>query len=83
MHVESRVYGRRYKQGDQIGRILAQWATITFVIFVKNTETAISIRLLFSTAKSYVLIFTKMDWATFWATFSQTHLVTLVINIVV
>jgi hypothetical protein len=27
--------------------------------------------------KSYVLIFTKIDWATLWATFSQTHLVTL------
>jgi hypothetical protein len=27
--------------------------------------------------KYYVLILTKMDWATFWAMFSQTHLVTL------
>jgi hypothetical protein len=27
--------------------------------------------------KSYVFIITKIDWATFWATFSQTHLVTL------
>jgi hypothetical protein len=48
-----------------------------YYFFVKNTETATSIRLLFSTVKSYVLIFTKMDWATFWATFSQTHVVTL------
>jgi hypothetical protein len=27
--------------------------------------------------KSYVFIFTKLDWATFWATLSQTQLVTL------
>jgi hypothetical protein len=28
--------------------------------------------------KSYSFMSTKMDWATFWALFSQTHLVTLI-----
>jgi hypothetical protein len=27
--------------------------------------------------ESYVTIFTKLDWASFWAIFSQTHLVAL------
>jgi hypothetical protein len=33
---------------------------------------------LFPQCISYVLILTKNGWVIFWATFSQTHLVTLV-----
>jgi hypothetical protein len=32
----------------------------------------------FFRSKIHVLISQKVDWATFWATFSQTHLVTLI-----
>jgi hypothetical protein len=32
--------------------------------------------------KSYVLIFTKIAWAIFWATFSQTRSVTLLARII-
>jgi hypothetical protein len=41
------------------------------------TEVAQNLGLLTSTEKRSVLILTKMGWATFWAKFSQTHLVTL------
>jgi hypothetical protein len=36
--------------------------------------------LLISMEKVYVLILTTMGWATFWAIFSKTHLVTLLID---
>jgi hypothetical protein len=42
---------------------------------LKITEEAEKFWLLFSKA---VLILANMGWATFWVTFSQTHLVTLV-----
>jgi hypothetical protein len=49
-----------------------------WVVFVRITEVAQIIGLLFSTVTDmYVVIFTKMDLATFWATFSKTHLVIL------
>jgi hypothetical protein len=58
-----------YGQGDQIGRVFAYWATVFFgQFFLKNTIAAHSFCQLFSTVK-YVVIFTKMVWATFWATF--------------
>jgi hypothetical protein len=34
----------------------------------------------FFRGKSFVLIMTKMGWATFWAIYSQTHLVTLIVS---
>jgi hypothetical protein len=44
---------------------------------LKITEVARISGLLFFHGTSYVSISTKKCWATFWATFSQTHLVTL------
>jgi hypothetical protein len=34
----------------------------------------------FSHGEGYALSFDKMHWATFWAIFSQTHLVTLALT---
>jgi hypothetical protein len=51
---------------------------LLWAIWAKITEVAHIIGLLFHTAKVMHDFFQKMDWATFWATFSQTHLVTLV-----
>jgi hypothetical protein len=62
-------------QGDQIWRIFAY--CFLWIVFLKNTKVVKTFRLLLYTAKSYILILTKMGWATFWAIFSQTHLVTL------
>jgi hypothetical protein len=64
-------------QGDQIGRIFACLALAYFGHFLKITEvTKLFCPLLHG--KIYVFILTKKwDRATFWATFTQTHLVTL------
>jgi hypothetical protein len=67
-------------QGDQIGRIFVRRVTITLGTFVKITEIAQTICLLFSTVKALYYFPPKMDWATCWATFSQTHLVTLLVG---
>jgi hypothetical protein len=51
----------------------------TFGASLKITEVAQLFGLLFSTLKvKQVLILTKITWATFWAFFSKTYLVTLV-----
>jgi hypothetical protein len=59
---------------------LGEFSTIGWLFtlgsFVKITEVANIIGLLFPTLK-LCINFQKMDWATFWATFSQTRLVTL------
>jgi hypothetical protein len=47
------------------------------VFFEKNPYVENIFRIPHFPGKSYVLIVTKMGWATFWATFSQTHLGTL------
>jgi hypothetical protein len=47
---------------------------------LKIREVAQSFGQLFFHGASYVLILTKNGWATIWATFSQTHLVTLPLN---
>jgi hypothetical protein len=66
------------RQGDQIGRIFSYWATVNVgLVFVKITEIALIIRLLFATVKAVYSFSQEVDWATFWQTFSQTHLVTL------
>jgi hypothetical protein len=44
---------------------------------LKITDVAQIFRLLFPESASYVLVLTKKVLATFWAMFSQTHLVTL------
>jgi hypothetical protein len=64
-------------QGDQIGRVLAYWAVVYFGCFLFTVVVAQIHGLLFSQCFSSALILTKTGWATFWATFSQTHLVTL------
>jgi hypothetical protein len=55
-------------QGDQIGRILANWAIVFFGQFFVNYRSRPVLGLLFGAVKSmYVLIVTKMGRATFWA----------------
>jgi hypothetical protein len=45
--------------------------------FCENYRSSANNRATFFNSKNCVLNVTKMDWATFWATFSQTRLVTL------
>jgi hypothetical protein len=47
------------------------------VSFCQNYRSSSNNWATFFNGKSYVSIITKIDWATFWATFSQTPLVTL------
>jgi hypothetical protein len=49
---------------------------VPWEVFLKNTNGAQIVWLLFSMEK-VVLIVTKKGWVTLWAIFSQTHLVTL------
>jgi hypothetical protein len=53
----------------KIGRIFAYWAIVYFEHYFWATY--------FLHGKKCVFILTEKDWATFWALFSQTHLVTL------
>jgi hypothetical protein len=75
--VSTGVMALAFIQGDQIGRIFAHWVTHYIGYFCENYRNSTYIWSTFFHSKSCLLIFTKMDWATFWATFSQTHLVTL------
>jgi hypothetical protein len=61
------------KQGDQTSRLFILGSVL------KITEEAQFFWLLFHCA-SYVLFLQIIGWATFWATFSQTHLFTLLLN---
>jgi hypothetical protein len=63
-------------QGDQIGRIFAHWAIVFFGQLLKITEVAQIFDALLFKGERYKLILRKTGWATFWAIFSQTHLVT-------
>jgi hypothetical protein len=64
-------------QGDQIGRIFAQWAIVYIGQFLKNYRSSAKFWASFFLSIDYVFIFTKkMGWAASWAKFSQTHLVT-------
>jgi hypothetical protein len=64
-------------QGDQIGRIFAQWVIAYFLAETFEQK--------YVTYLSYFIPWTRLSikcdqnwfWATFWAMFSQTHLVTL------
>jgi hypothetical protein len=64
-------------KGDQIGRIYAQWAIVYFGQCFENYWSGANFWATLFHGTSYVLIMTKNGWATFWATFSQTRLVTL------
>jgi hypothetical protein len=69
-----------FDQGDQIGRIFAQWAIVYFGQWFENYIQSANFWATFFRDISYVLIFTKNGLATFWASFSQTHLVTLLLT---
>jgi hypothetical protein len=49
---------------------------LLWVVFLNDRSSA-NLRDIFSQCISYVLVLTKMNRATFWATYSQAHLVTL------
>jgi hypothetical protein len=55
------------------------WRLFTFGRYFANDSSSTHFGLLFSAVKIMHLFWTKMHWATFWANFSQTHLVTLAI----
>jgi hypothetical protein len=66
-------------QGDQIGRIFAYWAIVKFKLFyVKYKSSSNFGRTFFHRKKCCIYFDKKTGWATFWAIFSQTHLVNLV-----
>jgi hypothetical protein len=58
-----------HRQGDQIGRIFAQWAIIYFGQFLKITEVA---HILCCKYKGCINFVQKTVWATFWAIFIET-----------
>jgi hypothetical protein len=55
--------------------------SFTLGSFLEYYGCSANILILFLNSKRCVLILTRMGWATFWATFSQTHLVTLLLGI--
>jgi hypothetical protein len=62
------------QQGDKIGQISDYWSF--WAVFLITEEAPICWASFFH-GTSYVLILAKKIWATSWATFSPTHLVTL------
>jgi hypothetical protein len=72
---------QRSLQGDQIGRIFAKWDIIFFGQFSKLTETAQIFGLLLFSEKNVYLFWQKMGTAAFWAIFSHSNLVTLLVNV--
>jgi hypothetical protein len=53
---------------------------LLWAVFQKIIEIAQIIRLLLSTVQvGYLLYLAEIGWATLWATFSQTHPVTLIV----
>jgi hypothetical protein len=67
-----------HNQGDQIGRIFANWAIVFFGIILKNSEIArISGLLVFHGKKLFAIFDKKMAWVTFMIIFSHTHRFTL------
>jgi hypothetical protein len=77
----SNTAGKKYletgNQGDQIGRIFAYCVTVCFGQFFENKRNSRHFWNTFFTVKMYSNFGEKMGWASFWAIFSQTHLVTL------
>jgi hypothetical protein len=73
--VSTNVWGRQ--QGDKIVRIFAQRAIAYFRQFHKNYRGGPIFWDSFFRSIAYVLILTKIGWATFWGVFLQTHLVAL------
>jgi hypothetical protein len=60
--------------------IFAHWMIIYFRQFLENTDVAHIFVATFLYGLGYASILTKMGWATFWASFSQNHLVTLLVS---
>jgi hypothetical protein len=68
-------------QGDQIGLIFPHRAIFSHMkFFFENYKSSPHFGATFFRGYGYLSIITKMGWATFWAIFSQTHLVTLLIT---
>jgi hypothetical protein len=65
------------QQGDQIGQIFAHWAVVYFGQCFENYRSSGKFWTTLFHGASYASILTKNRWATIWATFSQTRLVTL------
>jgi hypothetical protein len=63
-------------QGDQIGIFFAHWEIVSFGQFCENYKSSPNFWANFFRRKSN--LDKKMGWATFWAIFAQTHLVTLI-----
>jgi hypothetical protein len=69
------------RQCDQIGRIFAQWVIAYFGQFIENDRNSPHYWATYFQRLGVCLKFgKKLGWAVFWATFSQTHLVTLAIG---
>jgi hypothetical protein len=65
-------------QGDKIGRIFAQWVFVCFGQLHENCRSSPHFwDTLHIQRLSLCIIRDKKGWATFWAKFLQTHLVTL------
>jgi hypothetical protein len=74
---EARQKRKARNRVTRLGDFSPIWQVTTLGLFLIS-EMAQNIWQLFILGKSFVLISTKMDLATFWAKFSQTDLVTLV-----
>jgi hypothetical protein len=70
------------QQGNQIVQFFVYWAIVYFRQFFENYRSSLDCWATFFKLLTYVLIVTKMGWAAFWAMLSQTHLVTLMANLV-
>jgi hypothetical protein len=70
------------EQGDQIGRNFAHWTIVFFGRVIENYIISPNLLATIFHGKIYLLALTKVSWATSWAIFSQTHLVTLAANVV-
>jgi hypothetical protein len=69
------------EQGDQIGRIFAQWTIVYFGQFFDNYKSGQHFYASFFLSIDYVLILTKKRVGLHFARFLQAHLVTLVASI--
>jgi hypothetical protein len=69
-------------QGDQIGRIFAQWVIVYSGQVFFNYRSSPHCWAAFQQLRLCIsaLVLTKNGWATIWAIFLQTHLVTLLVS---
>jgi hypothetical protein len=71
---------RRAGQGDQIGRFFAYWGDClpTLGFGLKNCKSIANFEAFFHSTSNVLILAKEIGWATFWATFPQTHPVTLI-----